>query len=322
MPIRRQIRATEGPLSGAVYVVHGRTRLGRASDSDIQILHDGVSRQHAQVIEDASGNAVLVDLASNNGTFIGEKRIVRHRLANGDEIRIMRARFVFEEVEEEDDDLASSSSVFAVKVFGAETHRRTVDHWQLDLPAPRKGDEAKRPPSSPSGPSIAEPGPERHRVVACHADGSTYQGDILGDILEYRALRVRSLRGDPLTDDEIRRYGLLQAGLHQRTDDPDPNGTARKFYRFRCAFPARLRHGAHFGDLTTRVTVVDLGAGGACVQAGVPLVLGELAWLVVDLVVGTRPRTIVLTGRIVTSDSDRFGLLFAGAPEWEQWRPT
>jgi hypothetical protein len=67
---------------------------------------------------------------------------------------------------------------------------------------------------------------------------------------------------------------------------------------------------------------VDIGAGGACVQAGVPLVLGELAWLVVDLVVGTRPRTIVLTGRIVTTDADRFGLLFAGAPEWEQWRPA
>ena len=313
MATRRQLRAIEGPLSGAVFVVHGRTRLGRAGDSDIQILHDGVSRQHAQVLEDASGNAVLVDLASNNGTFIGEKRIVRHRLATGDEIRIMRARFVYEEVEEEDDDdPAASSSVFAVKVFGAETHRRTVDHWQLDLPAPRKGDETKRPAASAS---IAEPGPERHRVVACHADGSTYPGDILGDILEYRALRVRSLRGDALTDDEIRRYGLLQAGLHQRTDDPDPNGSARKFYRFRCGFPARLRHGAHFGDLTTRVTVVDIGAGGACVQAGVPLVLGELAWLVVDLVVGTRPRTIVLTGRIVTKDEDRFGLLFAGAPE-------
>ncbi|HET6583092.1 MAG TPA: FHA domain-containing protein [Nannocystaceae bacterium] len=317
--MRRQLRAIEGPLSGAVYVVHGRTRLGRAGDSDIQILHDGVSRQHAQVLEDASGNAVLVDLASNNGTFIGEKRVVRHRLHHGDEIRIMRARFIYEEVDDEEDDTAGTSAVFAVKVFGAETHRRTVDHWQLDLPAPRKSSEdGKRPPSTAS---IAEPGPERHRVVACHADGSTYQRDILADILEYRALRVRSLRGDALGDDEIRRYGLLQAGLHQRPDDPDPNGTARKFHRFRCGFPARLRHGAHFGDLTTRVTVIDLSAGGAGLQAGVPLVLGELAWLVVDLVVGTRPRTIVLTGRIVSSETDRYGLLFAGAPEWEQWRP-
>jgi len=317
--VRRQIRAIEGPLAGAVYVVRGKTRLGRSGDSDIQILHDGVSRQHAQVIEDGSGNAVLVDLASNNGTFIGERRIVRHRLSPGDEIRIMRARFVYEELDDDDDDEAETSAVFAVKVFGAETHRRTVDHWQLDLPAPRKSDEAKRPSSAPA--MVADPGPERHRVVACHADGSTYPGDILGDILEYRALRVRSLRGDTLSDDEVRRYGLLQAGLHQRADDPDPNGAARKFYRFRCGFPARLRHGAHFGDLTTRVTVIDISAGGAGIQATVPLVLGELAWLVVDLVVGTRPRTIVLTGRIVSTDAERYGLLFAGAPEWEQWLP-
>ena len=52
--MRRQLRATEGALSGAVFVVRGRTRIGRASDSDIQILHDGISRQHAQVVEDGA----------------------------------------------------------------------------------------------------------------------------------------------------------------------------------------------------------------------------------------------------------------------------
>jgi pSer/pThr/pTyr-binding forkhead associated (FHA) protein len=113
--MRRQLRAIDGALTGAVFVVRGRTRLGRAGDSDIQIVHDGVSRQHAQVIEDNVGHAVLVDLASNNGTFVGDKRIVRHRLTPGDEIRIMRARFVYEELEDEEDESASSA-VFAVKV--------------------------------------------------------------------------------------------------------------------------------------------------------------------------------------------------------------
>lgn len=316
MAPRRQLRAIEGPLAGAVFVVRGRTRLGRAGDSDIQILHDGVSRQHAQVIEDSAGNAVLMDLASNNGTFIKEKRIVRHRLAPGDEIRIMRARFLYEEIED-DPELESSSSVFALKVNSAETHRRTVDHWQLDLPAPRA--ESRDRDSSPS---IAEPGSERHRVVACYADGSNYEGDILGDILEYRALRLRSLRGDALSEIEVRRYGLLQGALHQPPDDRDPEAARRRFYRFKCSFPARLRHGAHFGDRTARVSVVDIGAGGAAVSAPAGmLTVGELAWLVIDLVVGTRPRTIVLTGRVVSIDADRYGLLFAGAPEWEQWHP-
>jgi FHA domain/PilZ domain len=314
--MRRQLRAIEGPLAGAVFVVQGRTRLGRAGDSDIQIIHDGVSRQHAQVIEDNAGHAVLMDLASNNGTFIGERRIVRHRLAPGDEIRIMRARFLYEEVEDELDD-ASVSSVFAVKVNSAETHRRTVDHWQLDLPAPRSSDLRER-----DGSMVAEPGAERHRVVACFADGSTYEGDILGDILEYRALRLRSLRGDALAEEELRRYGVLQGALHQPPDDREPDAAHRRFYRFRCQFPARLRHGSHFGDRTARVTVVDIGAGGAAVSAPTRmLAVGELAWLVIDLVVGTRPRTIVLTGRVVSAREDQFGLLFAGAPEWEQWIP-
>ncbi|MBC8068285.1 MAG: FHA domain-containing protein, partial [Deltaproteobacteria bacterium] len=260
--MRRQLRAIEGPLAGAVFVVDGRTRLGRAGDSDIQILHDGVSRQHAQVIEDNAGHAVLMDLASNNGTFIGERRVVRHRLAPGDEIRIMRARFLYEEVEDELEH-PGSSAVFAVKVNSAETHRRTVDHWQLDLPAPRATDLRERESSSSM---VAEPGAERHRVVACFGDGSTYEGDILGDILEYRALRLRSLRGDALREDEVRRYGVLQGALHQPPDD-EPDAAQRRFFRFRCQFPARLRHGAHFGDRTARVTVVDIGAGGAAVSA-------------------------------------------------------
>ena len=315
MGTRRQLRAVEGPLAGATYPVRGRMRIGRAGDSDIQLIHDGVSRQHAQVVDDNAGNAVLMDLASNNGTFVGDRRVTRHRLVHGDIIRIMRARFVYEELDDEGDDSADSGVVFAVKVNSADTHRRTVDHWQLDLPAPR------RDSSESGGAFVLEPGAQRHRVLACYADGSAYGGDLLGDILDYRALRIRSLRQDPLEEAEIRRFGALQGALHQPPTPTDAEHAQRKFYRFRCGFPARLRHGEHLGDRTARVTVVDLGAGGAAVQApNLALTIGELAWLVIDLVVGKRPRTIVLTGRIVSANDTTYGLLFAGAPEWEQWR--
>ncbi len=297
-----------------MYVVRGRTRIGRAADSDIQILHDGVSRQHAQVIEDSAGNAVLVDLASNNGTFVAHKRVVRQRLTPGDEIRILRDRFLFEEVPDHEE-LGASSAAFAVKVHSTEAHKRTVDHWMLDLPAPRTRDDG--------GSVVVEPGPERHRVVACYADGSTYPGDILGDILEFRALRLRSSRGDALPEAEIQRYQELQTALQQPADETKRVARHRKFCRFRCGFPARLRHGEHFGDRTARATVADISAGGAGVGVpGITLGVGELAWLVIDLVVGARPRTIVLTGRVVRAESDRYGVLFAGAPEWEQWRPA
>jgi hypothetical protein len=314
MAKRRQLRAIDGPLSGASFLLRGRVRLGRAGDSDIQLVHDGVSRQHAQVIEDSAGNPVLMDLASNNGTFVGDKRVTRHRLVPGDVVRIMRARFVYEEVEDEGADPESGSGVFAVKVNSADTHRRTVDHWQLDLPAPRRDSS-----SDAGGAMVVEPGAARHRVVATMADGSAYPGDLLGDVMDYRALRIRSLRQEPLSDAEIRRFGALQGALHEPAQLH--GDSRRKFYRFRCGFPARLRYGEHFGDRTARVTVVDFSAGGAGVQMpGLALEIGELAWLVIDLVVGSRPKTIVLTGRIVSCDAGVFGLLFAGAPEWEQWR--
>ncbi|MFO0634853.1 MAG: hypothetical protein U0168_18575 [Nannocystaceae bacterium] len=40
----------------------------------------------------------------------------------------------------------------------------------------------------------------------------------------------------------------------------------------------------------------------------------------IDLVVGKRPRTIVFTARVVSSEAGRLGLLFAGAPSGDQWR--
>lgn len=71
------------------------TTLGRAIDNDIVIADASVSRRHASIVPQEGGFA-LRDLASQNGTFVRGQRIDGARqLANGDDVRLGDAPFVF-----------------------------------------------------------------------------------------------------------------------------------------------------------------------------------------------------------------------------------
>jgi pSer/pThr/pTyr-binding forkhead associated (FHA) protein len=71
------------------------TSLGRAMDNDIVVADASVSRHHATIVPQNGGFA-LRDLSSQNGTFIRGQRIDGSRqLANGDEVRLGDAPFVF-----------------------------------------------------------------------------------------------------------------------------------------------------------------------------------------------------------------------------------
>jgi pSer/pThr/pTyr-binding forkhead associated (FHA) protein len=71
------------------------TTLGRAVDNDIVVADASVSRRHATIVPQDGGFA-LRDLASQNGTFVCGQRIDGSRqLANGDDVRLGDAPFVF-----------------------------------------------------------------------------------------------------------------------------------------------------------------------------------------------------------------------------------
>jgi len=79
-----------GEVAGArrSYLVTGeRYRLGKAADNDVVLPISGVSRRHALLARTADG-LEIEDLGSRNGTFVGGRRIRRHRLAAGDRLRI------------------------------------------------------------------------------------------------------------------------------------------------------------------------------------------------------------------------------------------
>jgi pSer/pThr/pTyr-binding forkhead associated (FHA) protein len=66
----------------------GENILGRGPDSVLWIDDDTVSRRHARIrVEKES--AILEDLGSYNGTFVGRRRLVAPvALCDGDEIRL------------------------------------------------------------------------------------------------------------------------------------------------------------------------------------------------------------------------------------------
>ena len=75
----------EGEVVAELLFEAGRVIAGRAPDNEIYIKSKFVSRHHAQLISDESG-CVVEDLNSTNGVYIGENRVKRYRLKDGEVI--------------------------------------------------------------------------------------------------------------------------------------------------------------------------------------------------------------------------------------------
>src|SRR5438034_3961086 len=78
----------EGPGAGAEYDVAGSVVAGRDPVAAIPLEDPEASRQHASITAQ-EGGAVVEDLGSTNGTFVGAERITGSRpIQPGDRVRI------------------------------------------------------------------------------------------------------------------------------------------------------------------------------------------------------------------------------------------
>ncbi|HEX5854481.1 MAG TPA: RDD family protein [Thermoanaerobaculia bacterium] len=69
-------------------LLDGEATLGRSRTSTVRLEHESVSRSHALLTLN-SGEAVVKDLNSSNGTYVGGKRISREtRLQSGDRVQL------------------------------------------------------------------------------------------------------------------------------------------------------------------------------------------------------------------------------------------
>jgi len=96
--LKSQVTEIEVLSDGESLSVHsfplGRIIVGRAPDNEIYIKSKFVSRHHTQLVSDKKG-CVIEDLNSTNGVFIGDKKIKKQRLKNGDVISLGSHELVY-----------------------------------------------------------------------------------------------------------------------------------------------------------------------------------------------------------------------------------
>ena len=92
-----QLRIQNGGFEGMTYELGDEpTVIGRNPDTDITLLDEGISREHAIIeLDSESGGFTIEDLQSTNGTKVNGKRIRSANLVEGDEIEIGHTRFRF-----------------------------------------------------------------------------------------------------------------------------------------------------------------------------------------------------------------------------------
>ena len=162
------------------------------------------------------------------------------------------------------------------------------------------------------------------RVEATSEQGERYDGHLLADIFEYRALRARLLDGHEPSGADLDRLATLESRLRPTGPAVRPDGrAARRSLRwltaprsgFRLVDPTKP-------DATDVVAPHDLGAGGVCVATEQTYEAGQA----LELRVATHdegatggdegPLEIRQAVRVAWAREGRVGLMFAGGPAW------
>jgi pSer/pThr/pTyr-binding forkhead associated (FHA) protein len=72
----------------------GSNVIGRGSESNLQLLDQGISRRHLDISYDGAV-ATAYDMGSTNGTTVNGHEITSQQLRHGDVIRVGHTRIVF-----------------------------------------------------------------------------------------------------------------------------------------------------------------------------------------------------------------------------------
>jgi Mg-chelatase subunit ChlD len=93
---RPVLTITRGPGVGQVFELGDQSAvsIGRAKANQVVVNDVSVSSEHCR-IRPEDGQFVLHDLKSTNGTFVNERRVTRHVLAEGDVVKIGETSLLF-----------------------------------------------------------------------------------------------------------------------------------------------------------------------------------------------------------------------------------
>jgi len=87
------LRGVSGVTFGKIFPLQTTAVIGRQSECEISIPSEEVSRRHAELRVTPDG-IMVEDLGSSNGTYINDRRITRHLMKAGDELRLDTIRFL------------------------------------------------------------------------------------------------------------------------------------------------------------------------------------------------------------------------------------
>jgi two-component system, cell cycle response regulator len=102
---RANLTLLTGPSAGEVHPLEGEeTIIGRDEEAHLRVPDSSISRQHARIVRQPSGEFAIEDMRSTNGTYVGSELVTRRVLRSGDQIQLgpnVTWRFaVTDEVEE------------------------------------------------------------------------------------------------------------------------------------------------------------------------------------------------------------------------------
>ncbi len=92
-----RLEILNGGFEGMIYdLANLEVVIGRNPTTDITLLDEGISREHALILFDEESSCyVIEDLGSTNGTKVNGKRVRSASLSEGDEIQIGKTVFRF-----------------------------------------------------------------------------------------------------------------------------------------------------------------------------------------------------------------------------------
>ncbi len=88
---------SDGGFDGMRYELStGETIIGRNPTTDVTLLDESISREHAIIsYDEATQTYTVEDLQSTNSTKVNGKRIRSQRLAHGDDLQVGKTHFRF-----------------------------------------------------------------------------------------------------------------------------------------------------------------------------------------------------------------------------------
>ncbi|MFH1017504.1 MAG: FHA domain-containing protein [Pseudomonadota bacterium] len=90
-----EFRILLGPLAGKIFAFKGPNILIGRKEVDFSLKDPDVSRKHALIERQPTGQVVIRDLASRNGTYVNDRRVSNCVLSKGDHVRLGRTTLVF-----------------------------------------------------------------------------------------------------------------------------------------------------------------------------------------------------------------------------------